>query len=190
MSQTQGGGETQFRAMLRLGAEAAPVEPDERSGPKASFGGPATALSGKCGGPPEAAQARNQLVDVVQSWAEELFRLRAKPAGPQSEECRLDLGPPFHGRRKLRIWRWLGTLTQRACRLPHRARFPGGSYWRRAGRLIRGLRIKVLLARSSGGRSDRSSSCQNLCGPAKDIPAGFPWRRLSTKLLHCSEGRS
>src|SRR5215204_1514282 len=151
MSQTQGGGETQFRAMLRLGAEAAPVEPDERSAPKASFGGPATALSGKCGGPPEAAQARNQLVDVVQSWAEELFRLRAKPAGPQSEKCRLDLGPPFHGRRKLRIWRWLGTLTQRACRLPHRARFPGGSYWRRAGRLICGLRIEILLVRSSGG---------------------------------------
>src|SRR5829696_2048372 len=98
-----------------------------------------------------AAQARNQLVDVVQSWAEELFRLRAKPAGPQSEECRLDLGPPFHGRRKLRIWRWLGTLTQRACRLPHRARFPGGSYWRRAGRLICGLRTEILLVRSSGG---------------------------------------
>src|SRR3712207_6145163 len=41
MSQTQGGGETQFRAMLRLGAEAGTVEPDERSATEASFGGPA-----------------------------------------------------------------------------------------------------------------------------------------------------
>ena len=39
MSQTQGGGETQFRAMLRLGAEAATVEPDKRSAPEASFEG-------------------------------------------------------------------------------------------------------------------------------------------------------